>query len=118
MSDLGARTVVLVGGDLVAGDRVERAAAAASLRFIRVEPTDRAALDAARAADLVLLDLDAGGRELIERWGEIAGDSGPRALGYFSHVDEALGRDARDHGIEAIPRGRFWRTLAEILAGA
>ena len=119
MSELGERgTVVMIGGDLMARSRVEQAAQAAGLRLVRLAFEDLAALERPPQADVVVLDLDDGGRALIDRWVALAGDEAPRAIGYFSHVDVALGEHAGANGIEAMPRGRFWRTLGETLAGS
>ncbi|MDQ3770625.1 MAG: hypothetical protein M3343_00865 [Actinomycetota bacterium] len=116
MSELmESKTVVMIGGDLMARSRIEEAARAASLRFVRVDINDLDSLDEPPVADLIVLDLDVGGRALIASWARIAGASGPRVVGYFSHVDVALGDDARAAGIEAVPRGRFWRTLTDTL---
>lgn len=110
------RTIAVVGGDLMARSRIEAAAAANSLEVQRLSPDDLESLEAPPEVDLVVLDLDSGGRALIDAWTTLAGESGPRAIGYFSHVDVALGDRARSGGVEAVPRGRFWRTLEEILA--
>ncbi|HYI44545.1 MAG TPA: hypothetical protein VE174_03675 [Actinomycetota bacterium] len=65
---------------------------------------------------LVLLDLDAGGDELVASVTELSQNSpGVRWVGFFSHVAEDLGRKATAAGIEAIPRGRFWRELPKLL---
>ena len=110
-------TVVMIGGDLMARSRVESAAEANSLRLVRLDPKELVALERPPQADVVVLDLDDGGRALIDRWVALAGDEAPRTIGYFSHVDVALGEHAAANGIEAMPRGRFWRTLDETLAG-
>ena len=110
-------TVVIIGGDLMARSRIESAAQAADLHLVRLNPKDLDALERPPQADVVVLDLDDGGRELIDRWAALAGEEAPRTIGYFSHVDVALGDHAAANGIEAMPRGRFWRTLNETLAG-
>ena len=78
------------------------------------------ALEALSSAtpDLVILDLDDGREPLL---GEIeqARSKGllpDRVLGYFSHVDSALGEAARRAGVEPIRRGVFWSTLPDLLA--
>ena len=109
------RTIAIVGGDLMARSRIEAAAAANSLEVQRLNPGELESLEAPPDVDLVVLDLDSSGRALIDTWVSLAGESGPRAVGYFSHVDVALGDHARSQGVEAVPRGRFWRTLEEIL---
>lgn len=110
------RTIAVIGGDLMAWSRIEAAATASSVDVQRLSQDKLAALEQAPAVDLVVLDLDTGGRALIDIWISLAGESGPRAVGYFSHVDAGLGDHARSKGVEAIPRGRFWRSLEEILA--
>ncbi|MGH2775836.1 MAG: hypothetical protein ACRDJT_10460 [Actinomycetota bacterium] len=110
------RTIAVVGGDLMARSRIESAAAAHSLEVQRLSPGDLEPLEAPPDVALVVLDLDSSGRALVDTWTSLAGESGPRAVGYFSHVDVALGDYARSKGVEAVPRGRFWRTFDEILA--
>jgi hypothetical protein len=112
----GRRRIAVVGGDLMARSRIEAAATANSLDVQRLSQDDLGSLAEAPAVELVILDLDSGGRELIGAWASVAGQSGPRAIGYFSHVDAGLGDHARSKGVEALPRGRFWRSLDEILA--
>ena len=111
-----SRTIAVIGGDLMAQSRIEAAATASSVDVERLSQDELGALEEAPAVDLVVLDLDTGGRALIDTWASLAGESGPRAVGYFSHVDATLGDHAQSKGVEAIPRGRFWRSLEEILA--
>jgi hypothetical protein len=115
-NDDARRTIAVVGGDLMALSRIEAAATANSLGLRRLSQGDLESIDEPPAVELVILDLDSGGRELVDAWSSLAGDSGPRAVGYFSHVDATLGDHARAKGVEALPRGRFWRSLDEILA--
>ena len=58
-------------------------------------------------ADLYLIDLDEAGA--------VEPPPAGRAIGYFSHVNEALGAAARAKGLEAWPRGRLLRELASLL---
>ena len=96
-----------MSADLNARVRVEAAAAG------RAEITTRSNLDEfPEGVSLVLLDLDAAGDEVLLRAEElIRAAPTTRWVGYFSHVDEALGRRAAEAGIEAFPRGRFWKAL-------
>jgi len=110
------RTIAVVGGDLMARSRIEAAAAANSLEVERLSPNDLESLETRPDVALVVLDLDSGGLSLVDTWASLEGESGPRVVGYFSHVDVALGDHARSKGVEALPRGRFWRTLEEMLA--
>ena len=104
------RRVALVGADLMGRSRVEEAVTRAGMELVAAPPAGGIGeLD----ADLVVVDLDSVGAELVRSWGE---RSGPAAIGYFSHVDTELGEAARAAGIEALPRGRFWRTLPDVLA--
>jgi hypothetical protein len=104
--------VVLIGGDLNDRARLESAASRAGLAFRRTAPDAFASalnLDPA----VVVLDLDGIDAGLLE---EVASTPDrPRVVGYFSHVDEELGRRAREAGCEAFARGDFWRSLDRIL---
>lgn len=106
------RKVLLVGGDLMAGARIEGAARHAGLEFQSVGD-DR--LDKALSEDvaLVVLDLDSGAERALEL---LPHGTGPEVVGYFSHVDAELGRRAEAAGCKVMPRGRFWRTLPDLLA--
>ena len=59
-------------------------------------------------ADLYLIDLDEAGAVDPPETG--------RAIGYFSHVNEALGAAARAKGLETMPRGRLLRELPTLLS--
>lgn len=106
-----AHTVLLVSRDLNARARVEGAAPDGATVAVRSRLEG-----VARGVTLVLLDLDAGGDELVASVTELSQNSpGVRWVGFFSHVAEDLGRKATAAGIEAIPRGRFWRELPKLL---
>ena len=87
--------------------RVEAAAAG------RADITTQPNLDGfPEGISLVLLDLDSAGDDVLPRAEElIRATPKTRWVGYFSHIDEALGRRAAEVGIEAVPRGRFWKDL-------
>jgi DNA-binding response OmpR family regulator len=106
--------VLFVGDDLMARARVEEAAKRSGSRVDVVTPEEvgrRLGDDEA----VVLVDLDRAGPDGLTSLSEVAGRA--RVIGYFSHVDEELGKRAQEEGIEALPRGRFWRELPSILAG-
>jgi hypothetical protein len=102
--------VVLVGGDLAARARVADAAARAGLELFTTSPAGVS--DALRdgRVRLVIVDLD-DAADALDVVAEQR-DSSARAVGFYSHVDVELGRRARAAGIEAVPRGRFWRELS------
>jgi hypothetical protein len=80
----------------------------------RVDVASPAALPAdVTPYTVVVLDLDEVGVEPLASL-RAAGYEG-RVVGFYSHVDEALGERAQSAGIEVHRRGRFWRQLAEIL---
>jgi hypothetical protein len=112
-------SAVLVGGDLMAQARLQRAADDGGVALRRVRP--EGLVDALRAApaDLLVLDLDAGRQPLLDEVtrARAAGVVPARVVGYFSHVDDELGRAARAAGCAAMPRGRFWRALDDVLGG-
>ena len=89
----------VVGRDLKDRDRLERAAKAAGLGLgpQRDEPPA-----------IVVIDLDREG---------IPTDLPPGALavGYYSHVNEAIAERAEAAGIAAIRRGTFWKDIDQIL---
>jgi DNA-binding response OmpR family regulator len=105
--------VLFVGDDLLARARVEEAAkrSGANVQVVTTEEVGRMVVE---SDALVLVDLDRAGPDGLAGLSEAAGRA--RVIGYFSHVDEELGRRARAEGLEALPRGRFWRELPEILA--
>ncbi|MGH2693678.1 MAG: hypothetical protein ACRDJJ_02570 [Actinomycetota bacterium] len=104
------KRVLLVGGDLSARARLEAAAqrTGSELRTCRLE--DVAEAVGAEPIDLVVADLDSG-REIVV---EALRDVTTRVVGFYSHVDTALGEAAKAAGIEAVPRGRFWRELDDL----
>lgn len=109
--------ITLVSPDLMARGRLEPAAtgAGAELDTVRVDRL----LERLRreVPDILVLDLDAGGRDLLAVL-ETARSKRllpGRVIGYFSHVDEDLGRAAAAAGIDAFPRGRFWRDVQTLL---
>jgi CheY-like chemotaxis protein len=108
---------LLVGGDLMARARVDQAAAASGTVVDRTTPGGLTAALAGERYDVVLVDLDEGGAEVLHAI-EAARPSGgapARVVGFFSHVDAELGEAARRAGCEAMPRGRFWRTLPALI---
>jgi hypothetical protein len=110
--------VLLVGGDLMARTRLEAAAAHAGAELLAVPPDALEGALERRSPSLVVLDLDNGGEDLLKgltaaRTRALVPD---RVVGYFSHVDTRLGDAARAAGCEALPRGRFWRSLEELFS--
>jgi hypothetical protein len=66
---------------------------------------------------LVVFDLDEGGDAALQAL-SVARASGllpSRVVGYYSHVNRALGQAAEAAGCEAWPRGKFWGSLPELL---
>jgi hypothetical protein len=107
-----AKTVVLVSTDLLAQSRVAAAAEKAGWSYATAHP--KMIGPAPLEADLLIFDLDA-----LEASGRFR-DTAPanKTLGFYSHIDKKLRAAADRHGIEAIPRGAFWRKLPELLAQA
>ena len=110
-------TVLLIGGDLMARARLESAARAVGAELVTAAH-DRleSALEEHRAS-IVVVDLDGGGERALAalQRARARGLLPERVVGYFSHVDAQLGEAARAAGCETFPRGRFWRSLADIL---
>jgi DNA-binding response OmpR family regulator len=106
--------VLFVGDDLMARARVEDAAKRSGAR-VEVVTLGEIGSKVGDGDAVVLVDLDRAGPDGLAGLSEVAGRA--RVIGYFSHVDEELGKKARAEGVEALPRGRFWRELPSILAG-
>lgn len=108
---------LLVGGDLMARARIEQAAAATGTVVDRTTPEGLAAALAGERYDVLLVDLDEGGAEVLHaiEAAHASGGAPTRVVGFFSHVDAELGEAARRAGCEAVPRGRFWRTLPALI---
>ncbi len=112
--------VLLVDADLMAqarlGDAVRRLDR--EMRTTQTAGLVEALLDS--DPEILVLDLDNGAEKLLSELGKArrAGITPKRVVGYYSHVDVELGDAARAAGCEPIPRGRFWRALNEVLAGA
>jgi len=104
--------VLLASRDLAATARVGDAAARAGWTMVTARVGNLSGALAEHAPELVVLDLDEVGEPALRALGPA-----PRArmIGFFSHVDTALGDAARAAGVEAVPRGRFWRTLPQLL---
>lgn len=111
--------VLVAGGDLLARSRITDAAdrAGSSCSFVSLAELPES-LEAGKCK-ILILDLDEGREAALARLVEArtAGNAPQRALGYFSHIDVELGKAARSAGLEVYPRGRFWRTLPELLGG-
>lgn len=111
-------SLVLVGGDLNALARVDAAASAAGLALLRTtvdrlgEPTDP-------PAALVLVDLDEVGSGAVQTLSdavERASIERARVVLFYSHIDEVAAAAARAAGFRAVPRGRFWRELPQLVS--
>ena len=109
--------VLLVGGDLLARARLERAAVDAGAELRSTSPEKMLDAIGAERPDLLVLDLDSGRSGVLEGLAEAHARGLPtdRVVGYFSHVDSSLRAQAMAAGCRALPRGRFWSTLPEEL---
>ena len=108
--------MVLIGRDLLALARVETAATRAGLATLRIDPGDSP--PAALHVAAVVVDLDDAGSPGAVHAAAMAAASGAPGLAFFSHLDEEAGRAARDAGLTALPRGRFWREVDALLQNA
>lgn len=113
-----AGIVLLVGGDLNAQARVGDAAHRAGGTLQRVSTEDLAAEIASKTPSMVVIDLDEVGAEALAATPQDSSSESPMVVAYFSHVDAALGESARAAGVEALPRGRFWRELPSLVESA
>jgi hypothetical protein len=101
--------LLLASRDLAARARVQDAVERSGWSMATASLGDLGRAAAEHAPALLVIDLDEAGVDAL-------GSAGVRAIGFFSHVDRPLAEAARAAGIEAVPRGRFWRTLPQLLA--
>jgi hypothetical protein len=101
--------VVLMCQNLIPADRIRRVAESAGVALDQI-PMNQS--NVPEGYDLVILDLDELG---TRRLGEITLPKGSRVVGYFSHVDTALAEAATTAGVEAYPRGQFYKALPKLL---
>ena len=109
------RKAVLASDDLNARARVLAAADGVGVEVVTTAPTGfRNSLS---GTDLLILDLDRGRADALAELAAAtdAGETPRTVVGFVSHVDGSLARDARAAGCRAIARGRFWASLPEIL---
>jgi DNA-binding response OmpR family regulator len=113
------QVIVAVSGDLMARSRLEDAAARAGARLEMASVDTFTEKLRAFRPDLLVLDLDAGRDKVLRRLQEARshGFLPARVVGFVSHVDVELAATAQAAGCDAMPRGKFWRTLPELLAG-
>ena len=109
--------VLLVGGDLLARARLERAVADAGAELRTTSPEKMLDAIGSERPDLLVLDLDRGQSGVLEDLADARSRNLPteRVVGYFSHVDSSLRAQAQAAGCRALPRGRFWNTLPKEL---
>jgi DNA-binding NarL/FixJ family response regulator len=110
-------TVLLVGGDLMAKSRLVEAASRAGAILESASPDGFRARLREIDANLVVIDLDGGRDDVLNELRTVSAEElgSARVVGYYSHVDRALGAAAEQAGCEAWPRGKFWSGLDELL---
>ena len=86
--------------DLLFGSKVQGMLAAAGHEVVAV-----ASAGEAEGADALVVDL----HTAVDRLEDVP------ALGFYSHVDRALGEAAERAGCEPWPRGKLWRSLEQLL---
>ena len=109
--------ILVVGGDLRAHQRIRSSAEAADAEAQFVPFGGLVAALEKDSFDTVIVDLD-DGRDAVLREVRDAGSKGllPEAvLGYYSHVDIALGKMAEGAGVKPFRRGHFWSSLPSLL---
>jgi hypothetical protein len=111
--------VLLASHDLLAAGRLEAPARAVGAEVDIVDANDMVAALRGGSSDVLILDLDGGGRELLARVEEARAERvlPERVIAYFSHIDEEMAEAASLSAVHALPRGRFWRELPELLSG-
>ena len=104
--------VLVVDADLLGLARIEGAAGRAG-RPVAVARSGDLADGIGEDVGLVILDLDRGREPALDALDVAAGET--RVVMFVSHVDEDLARRARERGYETLPRGRFWRSLDDLM---
>jgi hypothetical protein len=110
-------TVLLIGGDLLAKARLRDATSRAGATLESTSPGGLRARLREVHPSLVVLDLDGGRDDVLNELRASSREElgSARVVGYYSHVDRALGEAAQQAGCEAWPRGKFWSGLDELL---
>ena len=113
-----AGNVLVVEADLLALGRLEATAASTGATVTTCNVDQLRDIPAAQAVDLLVIDLDRGRERALEALAtaRAEGLAPGRLVAFVSHVDDELGGAARRAGVEAWPRGRFWRSLEELLS--
>ena len=113
-----ARSVIVLIDDLIFETKIRSTAASLGVAAAVVKSaTDLSAALDAEAAALVIVDLNTGGRDVLEAIRTSVGHaSQPHVLAFVSHVDEDLATRAREAGAhEVMPRSRFSAELPRLL---
>jgi ActR/RegA family two-component response regulator len=110
-------TVLLVGGDLMAKSRLVDATSRAGVDLQTTTVNGFADAVKEIRPSLVVVDLDEGRDAVLEQIRGVreAGLLTSRTVGFYSHVDRALGEAAEQAGCEPWPRGKLWRSLEQLL---
>jgi hypothetical protein len=109
--------VLVVGGDLMARQRIVSSAQAVGADADFASFGGLAAALEKDSFDVVIVDLDDGRDGVLDE----VGDARRRellpdvVLGYYSHVDAALGERAAAAGVQPLRRGQFWSSLPALL---
>ena len=110
-------SVLVLNADLLGSARIE---AVADALGAKVTSTSTGSLEqdlGATNADVLIVDLDRGRREVLDALDAARSKSllPAKVIAFVSHVDEDLATNARERDYETLPRGRFWRSLEELL---
>ena len=106
--------VVALAPDLFFASKVQETLSAAG-HDVEVRTTVADALEAARIADVVIVDLHAEELDLATFSRQLAGKP---LLGFYSHVDVEVKQSAEEAGFDlVVPRSRMAREMPELVAG-
>ncbi len=113
------RVALLAVSDLFFVARIRTAAAHLGVEAEVTTPDRLAAACGARRPDLAIVDLHAAGAlDGIRALRSDPALGGVRVVGFYSHVDDSLRRDALAAGAdETLPRSAFTARLAALLEG-
>lgn len=113
------RSVLYVGSDLMARERIRSAAAHLEMKDVSIDSSQLLEVLRGGPVDVLVLDLDEGRDEVLDdlRSARSEGIAPSVVLGFYSHVDRAIAEAAQEAGCTPVRRGRFWAGLPGYLGG-
>ena len=106
-------TILIVGGDLLGRTRIEDAVARNGFVPVSVAPNKLGEVDISQTR-AVFADVDS---DEVLAWVEsLPEDVTGLRIGYYAHVDRSRAERVKAAGWDAMPRGKLFRDLPDLLA--